>query len=110
MSGGKLLAVPTIPDSTGLSQARASMEALQDWHAMENVIGVCYDTTSSNTGKIRGAVVRLGDMLKKQLLHLECIHHIMELIIGAVVVELFGKDTTGPSDPKFEALKRRHVN
>lgn len=104
---GKLLAVPTIPDGTGQSQARASMQAIEDWHCADNIVGVCYDTTSSNTGRLRGAVVRLEDMLEKRLLRLECRHHVLELVIGAVAAEVFDKQTIGPSDPMFEALKRR---
>ena len=105
-SSGKLLAVPTIPDATGLSQAAAVLDVLEDWNCVDNVIGLCYDTTSSNTGSLKGAVTILDDIMRKKLLHLECRHHVLELIVGAVAATLFGK-TTGPTEPKFEELKRR---
>ena len=50
-TGGKLLAVPTIPDGTGLAQAEATKGALDDWGVTDNVVALCYDTTSSNTGR-----------------------------------------------------------
>ena len=103
---GKLLAVPTIPDGTGLSQARATMTALQEWGADECVVGLCYDTTASNTGRMRGAVTRLEEMLGRKLMRLECRHHVLELVIGAVSSVLFGP-TSGPNDRKFEEVKRK---
>ena len=98
--------MPSIPDGKGLSQAVATRDALVDWNCMDNVIGLCYDTTGSNTGSVRGAVTILDNLLDKKLLHLECRHHVMELVIGGVATELFGR-TTGPADAKFEDLKRR---
>ncbi|KAF0292184.1 hypothetical protein FJT64_001058 [Amphibalanus amphitrite] len=64
-TGGKLLAVPTIADGTGLAQAEATATALDDWGVSDNVVGLCYDTTSSNTGRLKGAVVKLEAMLEK---------------------------------------------
>ena len=103
---GKLLSVPTIPDGTGLSQTLATMNALREWSCVDSIIGLCYDTTSSNTGRHRGAVAILEDMLEKKVLHLECRHHVLELVVGGVATALFGK-TTGPCDTRFEQLKLR---
>ncbi|KAF0312113.1 hypothetical protein FJT64_017092 [Amphibalanus amphitrite] len=94
-TGGKLLAVPTIADGTGLAQAEATATALDDWGVSDNVVGLCYDTTSSNTGRLKGAVVKLEAMLEKKLLRLECRHHVLELVLGAVSTALFGP-TSGP--------------
>lgn len=79
--GGKLLAAPTVSDGTGLSQAEATITALEQWNCEDCVVGLCYDTTASNTGKVKGAVKRLEEMLDKKLLRLECRHHVMELIV-----------------------------
>ncbi|KAF0295206.1 hypothetical protein FJT64_007211 [Amphibalanus amphitrite] len=38
-TGGKLLAVPTIADGTGLAQAEATATALDDWGVSDNVTG-----------------------------------------------------------------------
>ena len=98
--------MPAVSDGTGLSQAQAAVAALEEWDAADSVVGLCYDTTASNTGRAKGAVIRLEDMLDRKLLHLECRHHVMELVVKAVTTTLFGK-TTGPTDSKFEELKHR---
>lgn len=103
---GKLLAVLPVEDGTGLTQARATARAIEDWECAPNVKALCFDTTSSNTGRVQGAVVRLEAMLEKQLLRLGCRHHVMELIVGAAASSIFGK-TTAPSDPLFQSLKKR---
>lgn len=103
---GKLLAVPTLQDGRGLSQARSTLRALEDWGCQHCVVGLCFDTTSSNTGRVQGAVRHLEDMLGKQLLKLACRHHMLELVVGAVSKAVFGK-TTAPTDPMFENLKKR---
>ena len=41
--------------------------------------GMCFDTTSSNNG----ACVEIERVLGKDLLHLACHHHIMELLARA---------------------------
>ena len=104
--GGKLLAAPTVSDGTSLSQAEATITALEQWNCEDCVVGLCYDTTASNTGKVKGAVKRLEEMLDKKLLRLECRHHVMELIVKGVATELFGP-TSGPSKKTFEEMKCR---
>ena len=103
---GKLLAAPVLKDGRGQTQARATAEALADWECESAAIGVCFDTTASNTGRMKGAIVCLEALLDRPLLHLACRHHVLELVLGAVAKRLFGA-TTGPSDPLFENLKRR---
>ena len=62
----KLLGVPVIPDSTGMSQADAIYKALLEWKLINKVVAMCFDTTSSNTGKHRGADTRLEISLNKK--------------------------------------------
>ena len=56
-SGGvKLLGVPTLAhkstDKTGPMIAKAAKDLLDEWSCAEVVIGMVFDTTSSNTGAI----------------------------------------------------------
>jgi hypothetical protein len=60
----KLLEIPVIPDSTGVAQHRAVVNLLEDWGILKNVIGLCSDTTASNTGSLKGSA-------KFQVQHLE---------------------------------------
>ncbi|KAG7160802.1 hypothetical protein Hamer_G024967 [Homarus americanus] len=50
---GKLLAVLPVKDGTGLTQARATARAIEDWSCASNVKALCFDTTSSNTGRVQ---------------------------------------------------------
>ncbi|KAG7160424.1 hypothetical protein Hamer_G001669 [Homarus americanus] len=103
---GKLLAVLPVKDGTGLTQARATARAIEDWSCASNVKALCFDTTSSNTGRVQGAVVHLEALLEKQLLRLGCRHHVMELVVRAAASNIFGK-TSAPTDPLFQTLKKR---
>ncbi|KAG7171644.1 hypothetical protein Hamer_G014784 [Homarus americanus] len=103
---GKLLAVLPVKDGTGLTQARATARAIEDWSCTSNVKALCIDTTSSNTGRVQGAVVHLEALLEKQLLRLGCRHHVMELVVRATASNIFGK-TSAPTDPLFQTLKKR---
>jgi hypothetical protein len=57
------------------------------------VIGMSFDTTSSNTGVNNGSSVLLERMLKKNLLHLACRHHVLELVGEVVFSTVMGKST-----------------
>ena len=63
---------------------------------------MCFDTTSSNTGRINGACVILQQLLGQDLLHLACRHHILELIAGAA----FKTVITSSSAPDIQLFKR----
>ncbi|KAG7168743.1 hypothetical protein Hamer_G027206 [Homarus americanus] len=103
---GKLLAVLPVKDGTGLTQARATARAIEDWSCASNVKALCFDTTSSNTGRVQGAVVHLEALLEKHLLRLGCRHHVMELVVRTAASNIFGK-TSAPTDPLFQTLKKR---
>ena len=51
----QLLAVPKIAAGTESAQTNAVFTVLQDWKIQENIQGMCFDTTSSNTGRKTGA-------------------------------------------------------
>lgn len=102
----QLLGVPEIASSTGENQAQAVYEALQDWCLSENIQSLCCDSTSSNTGRIKGACITLERLLGKDLLYLICRHHIQELVLKCSFEKKFGK-TSSPDVQifnKFEAF------
>jgi len=80
----QLFTVAKLPSGTGEAQADAVFEAVSEWGLADSIRAMCFDTTSSNTGRIAGACVLLEQKLGKELLSLACRHHIMELSIGAV--------------------------
>ena len=103
---GKLLSAKLIKDGTGLSQANEVLFALNDWGVKDNVFSMCFDTTSSNTGWLKGACVRIEKGLLHALLWLACRHHIPELFLKAAWQELFGVDMS-PSYTEFENFKAK---
>ena len=86
----QLLRIAKIPTSSRDAQANAVLETLQQWNIADAVQGMCFDTTSSNTGHHSGACVKIEQGLEKNLLHFACRHHILELLAGAAFKEAMG--------------------
>jgi len=75
--------------------AEATVASLVEWGIKEQVIGMCFDTTSSNSGVHTGACKLIEKSLQKELLYLACRHHIHEIIVSDVFKCCFGP-TSGP--------------
>ena len=91
---------------TGEDQARAVVDALKDWNLEDRIVGLSFDTTSSNTGRHSGACVIIEQKLGKDLLHFACRHHILELVAGAAFTTLLGS-TSGPEVLLFKRFKKQ---
>ena len=100
----KLLGIPEIPNGTGSSQEKAVEELLISWELFEEITGLVYDTTASNTGEWRGACALIEQYLRRAILWLACRHHMYELHIKHVVEEVSG-DTKEPGVKIFRRLK-----
>ena len=57
---------------------------IDDWGLRDRIKGLCFDTTSSNTGTKGGACIRLEAELGRRLINLACRHHISEIILEKV--------------------------
>jgi len=90
---------------TGKAIADAIMATLSDWGITDSIRALCFDTTSSNTGRINGACNLVEQQLGRPVLHLACRHHIHEIMLE----ELF-RTTMGPSSgPEIKLFKRFKV-
>ena len=95
---GKLLSVSKLvdqdgkPTSTGEAQASADLEQIKAWGVEDDIVAFVFDTTASNTGRWRGATVRLQKILGRHIFFLGCRHHISELIVKAVWYCIFEED------------------
>jgi len=98
----QLLAVPKLPSGTGEAQANAIFAVLREWNLQEKVQGMCFDTTSSNTGQHKGTCTLLEQLIGHKLLHIGCHHHVLELIAGAA----FGQAMGVSSAPDILLFKR----
>lgn len=99
----KILAIAKTDDGKGAVVSDTVHEHLEAWSILESIVAMCTDTTGANTGVANGACVLLEKKRKRNLIYLACRHHMLELIIGAIFVMLFG-ETTGPFTEMFENL------
>ena len=56
---------------------------------------MCYDPTSVNTGRIKGACSIIEKNLEQSLLYLRPRHNVIELCLGAAFAEIFKIASTG---------------
>ena len=79
----QLLECSFLEQSAGSDICAAVTEALHKWNL--NVVSICCDTTSSNTGCHIGACTLLEKNLNKNLQHAMCRHHVAELALASAV-------------------------
>ena len=106
VSLSQLLTVGKLPSGTGQAQADAVINALKEWGIDDTVRALCFDTTSSNTGRLAGACVLIAQGLGTDLLFLACHHHMLEIVIGAVFVSCMGP-FAGPEVLIFKRFQAR---
>jgi len=100
----KLLAIRKLPAGTGEIMGNAFIKVL---HARKGVpdwlAGLCFDTTSVNTGVHSGAITVIQQAFEKHLLFLACRHHILEIVSAAVFDLCFR--SSGPQIELFSRFK-----
>lgn len=103
------MGVPSLENSTGISQAEAVSDSLQEWGIGDKIVGMCFDTTASNTGRMKGACTLIEKQLGKNLLYLACRHHILEVVLRSVFEHKMGS-TTGPQPDIFRRFQMHWAN
>jgi hypothetical protein len=105
----QLLGVPKIDRGTGRHTANAVYQQIIDWNLNNQVKGMCFDTTASNTGRKNGACILLEQKLEKDLLWYPCRHHVLEIMLEAVVSPAL-QASSGPDIPLFKKFKANWNN
>lgn len=100
----KLLGVPKLSSGTGQSAATAVHELLMSWKCDKLIIGMCFDTTASNTGRVNGACTLLEGVIGRPLLWLACRHHMFEVLLSDAFGICFGT-STGPEILMFKRFR-----
>src|SRR5215469_9960870 len=100
----QLIGVPELENSKGITQAKAVFSELEQWGAVGNIKGMCFDTTAVNTGRLNGTCVLLEQLLEKNLLYLPCRHHILEVVLKSIFDCKMGS-TTGPQPEIFKRFQ-----
>lgn len=104
-SESKLLGVVTLPSEREES-IRQSVSNAQNLES--NIQFMCADTTSSNSESRIGACVSLCRKLKKDLLFLECHHHMLDFVDGSPFMALnIEEQITSPPIKIFITLRER---
>lgn len=102
----QLLAVPKLPNGTGQAMASSVFETVLSWGLCDKIKSMVFDTTASNTGRINGACTLLEQKLEKNVLWLACRHHILEIVLEAIVVLAVGV-SSGPEIQIFKRFQKR---
>lgn len=105
MKTPELLGIPVIPNSTGAAQHSAVINLLEEWDALDNVIGLVFDTTASNTGRLRGCATAIENSVKNAVVWLACRHHVYEIHIKHVEENVTGKRNS-PSKGIFKRFQK----
>ena len=105
-SGGveKLLGVPAIPHGTGQAQADVCIKTLDEWGLKNQLRGLVFDTTASNTGLKGGACAIIERSVNRPLLWVACRHHMYEIVLAEVFKETLGA-SSGPDISLFKRFK-----
>ncbi|GBM87479.1 hypothetical protein AVEN_197386-1 [Araneus ventricosus] len=62
----------------------AVWNVLKDWELEDKAHILCSDSTSSNTGRINGAITFLELYADREMTYFPCRHHIYELVLRSV--------------------------
>ena len=99
-----LLGVPRLSGGHGQEILEGLVQLLQDWGITgDHIVGMCYDTTVTNTGVNNGVCITLENHLGHQLLYLACRHHILELHVKHVANSQ--RPTKGNEDILFKKFR-----
>ena len=93
-----LLGAPGLEHGSGEDQFTAIQNLLDSFNLGQFIHGVCFDTTASNTGYLRGACARLANFNGRPLLLLACRHHVGELHIKHFCNEVAVNKSVGPEN------------
>jgi hypothetical protein len=102
----QLLGVPKIEHGTGEAMAEATYRLLLSWGFVDRVVGLCFDTTASNTGAYKGACRLLEDKIERPLVRLACVHHVKE-VMAADVNRLLNGQTDAPYNTMCERFRKQ---
>jgi len=102
----KILDIPKLATGTGQVMVQAVFHTIKEWQLETLVRFMCFDSTSSNTGRLSGVCVILEGLLGRPLLHFGCRHHILELVLASAFAECMGSS----SAPDILFFKRFREN
>ena len=100
-----MIGVPLINDSTGRTQMNLTVDLLDEWKVKDEVIGMSFDTTSSNSGIRNGCCSLMEIKLARALLWCACRHHTSELHVKHARQAIRGDRVVGPEEQLFKKFQ-----
>ncbi|XP_047141348.1 uncharacterized protein LOC124816271 [Hydra vulgaris] len=101
----KLLGIPAMEHGTGAAQYEALNNVLEDYGICDDVKGLCFDTTASNTGRHSGTNTRFSQRQESILLELACRRHIYELHLKHFWEQITSGKTAAPENLMFKRFQ-----
>lgn len=89
-NGNRLLAIEKLKSGTGRNIAASLFNISKSFDIINLIMGIVFDTTSSNTGIENGAGILFQEMLGRYLLFLACRHHVLEVYLRTCFESIFG--------------------
>ena len=86
------------------------MKILEEYDLISKVCGVCFDTTSSNTGSKKGSLIGIAREIDKYLLLLAYRHHIIELRLVHFCEAVIKENSVAPENPLIVKFKHMFEN
>ena len=84
----------------------AVFDHLKKLNIQVKIVGMCFDTTYSNTGPHKGACALLEKLLNRELLPLSCRHHTSEVIVSNVFKHCLNEILTSPDVNFFSNIEK----
>lgn len=101
----KLLGVSESPSGKAVHQFNVIVRMLEDWGLTPYIKAICSDTTSTNTGHIRGVNERLRKKYFHNILTLMCRRHSSEVVISNVYSIALKDNSQSPNITIFEKFQ-----
>jgi len=80
----KLLGVPKLASVSRQAAAVPVLDHMKSWQCDTFIIGMCFDTRASNTGRVNGACTLLEAATGRNLLQMACQHHMFEVLLSYI--------------------------
>ncbi|GBL86751.1 hypothetical protein AVEN_95997-1 [Araneus ventricosus] len=88
----------------------AVWNVLKDWGLEDKAQILCSDTTSSNTGRINGAITFLELYADREMTYFPCRHHIYELVLRNVFEYELNEVTSSADVAFFKKIREKWNN
>lgn len=88
------LGINVVADGRAETLSDELISLVDEFNLRNRIVGLVCDTENTNTGYYGGACTKFEMKIEKDLLRLCCRHHIMELVLKEVCIQVLGDNST----------------